>query len=78
MEIKETKKRSMIKAITWRIAAIINSWAILSFFVNGSNLYKALLMNLTGFFVFYGFERVWSKIKYGRFVVKEKNSVNEC
>jgi uncharacterized membrane protein len=73
MYVKETKKRTVIKTISWRVIAILNSWTVLSIVVNGSNLIKALIMNLSGFIIFYLFERVWSKIKYGRFIIEEKN-----
>lgn len=67
MTIIETKKRTTIKAVTWRFVAILNSWLILSLTVTNSNFKNALLMNLTGFFAFYFFERVWNKINYGRY-----------
>jgi len=66
MYIEETKKRSLIKTISWRMVAIFNSWIILTLVVDGSNFMLAFLMNITGFIVFYFFERLWTKIKYGR------------
>jgi len=74
MLIKETKKRTISKSITWRMVAIVNSWIVLvSIQEPSSNFTKALVMNITGFLVFYIFERVWSKIKYGRIIIKEKD-----
>jgi uncharacterized membrane protein len=67
MTIVETKKRTTFKAITWRIVAVINSWAILTASLSQSNFTNAILMNITGFFAFYFFERIWSKINYGRY-----------
>jgi uncharacterized membrane protein len=66
MNIVETRKRTTIKTITWRVVAVFNSWAILSMSVGDTNLQNAIFMNVTGFFAFYFFERVWSKISYGR------------
>lgn len=71
--IKENKKRTILKTTTWRIVAIFNSWIILSIGIGSTNLQKALLMNATGFFVFYFFERVWSIINYGRYIVGNTN-----
>jgi len=68
MKVIETKKRTIIKTVSWRIVAIFNSWVVLTINIGYTNLQKALLMNLTGFFVFYFFERLWSKIKYGRII----------
>ena len=74
MFIKETKKRTLFKSITWRMVAVINSWVILTMVQDPhSNFTKALVMNITGFLVFYLFERIWSKIKYGRIIIKEKD-----
>ena len=70
MEIRESKKRTTIKTITWRLVAILNSWGILTLSTASSNFTNALLMNVTGFFAFYFFERIWSKIEYGRYVKK--------
>ena len=66
--IKETKKRTLLKTVTWRIVATLNSWIVLSVVMSGGNLTKAIIMNITGFIVFFVFERIWSKIKYGRYV----------
>ena len=74
MFIKETRKRTVFKSITWRMVAVINSWVILTMVQDPhSNFTKALVMNITGFLVFYLFERIWSKIKYGRIIIKEKD-----
>lgn len=74
MFIKETRKRTVFKSITWRMVAVINSWLILTMVQDPhSNFTKALVMNITGFLVFYLFERIWSKIKYGRIIIKEKD-----
>ena len=63
---KETKKRSIYKALSWRVVAILNSWSILALVITDSSFWNAILMNLTGFFLYFGFERIWNKIKYGR------------
>jgi uncharacterized membrane protein len=60
----ETKKRSLFKTILWRIIATANSYLVLCIGMKNI-LFSALLMNLTGFFVYYFYERIWSKIKWG-------------
>ena len=62
----ETKPRTMTKAITWRVCAVLNSYVALVVFHKSGDLFKALLMNLTGFCVFYYFERTWNKIQWGK------------
>lgn len=74
MFVKETKKRTVFKSITWRMVAIVNSWMVLILVQDPhTNFTKALIMNITGFLIFYVFERIWSKIKYGRIILKEKD-----
>ena len=63
---KETKKRSIFKSISWRFVAILNSWTVLSLSYVESNILNALIMNLSGFVLFYVFERMWNSIKYGK------------
>lgn len=62
---KETKKRTIIKAIFWRLIATLNSFLILTINLN-NNLKSAILMNITGFFIYYLFERMFNKIKWGK------------
>ena len=47
--------------------AILNSYLILVCMITDEPMYNALLMNLTGFIVYYFYERVWDKIKKGRY-----------
>ena len=63
---KETKLRTIFKSISWRILAFINSWVILLISSSSSSFINALLMNISGFILFYFFERTWNKIKYGK------------
>lgn len=63
---KETKKRTLIKTISWRLVAILNSFLILTLTLTDSNLLNALYMNITGFIVYYFFERLWNKLNYGK------------
>ena len=62
----ETKKRTIIKTFSWRIVAILNSFLVLTVNVTDNNFLNALYMNITGFIVYYFFERLWNKIKYGK------------
>jgi len=62
----ETKKRTILKTISWRMVAILNSFLVLTVNITDSNFLNALYMNITGFIIYYGFERIWNKIKYGK------------
>jgi len=62
----ETKKRTILKTFSWRVVAILNSFLVLTVNLTDNNFLNALYMNITGFIVYYFFERIWNKIKYGR------------
>ena len=62
----ETKKRTILKTFSWRIVAILNSFLVLTVNITDNNFLNALYMNITGFIVYYFFERLWNKIKYGK------------
>lgn len=64
----ETRKRSFIKGVAWRLIATANSWMILSCFpgLDYSNLQKAIFMNISGFFIYYSFERICNAIHLGK------------
>jgi len=66
--IVETKKRTLFKTLSWRMVAVINSFLVLSFNITDNNFLNALYMNITGFIVYFVFERIWSKINYGRII----------
>lgn len=76
MKIKENKKRSLFKSISWRLIAFLNSWIILTIFLSFPNIVNALFMNITGFILFYGFERIWNSIRYGKYIKKETKGMN--
>ena len=66
--MQETKTRSLTKTIAWRIVATLNSFLVLVYLssVLPTNLGKAIAMNITGFFVYYIYERIWNVIKWGK------------
>lgn len=65
-QIIETKKRTLLKTISWRMVAILNSFLVLTVNITDSNFWNAIYMNITGFIIYYIFDRVWSNINYGR------------
>ena len=66
MGVVETKKRTILKTFSWRMVAILNSFLVLTVNITDNNFLNALYMNITGFIVYYFFERLWNKIKYGK------------
>ena len=66
---RETRARSLTKTISWRCCAVLNSFAVLAATTSSRPLTNAIAMNITGFFVFYLFERLWNQIGWGRIPV---------
>jgi len=63
---KETRVRSLTKTVSWRCVAVVNSFTILTMTPTDRPLTNAIAMNISGFLVFYFFERIWNIIKWGR------------
>jgi len=70
--IIESRKRTLFKTVSWRVVAVLNSFLVLTINLTDNNLYNAIFMNITGFFVYFFFERIWSKINYGRSIGYKK------
>jgi len=65
-DYRETKKRSFVKTFVWRAIAILNSFTILTLNLASEPLENALIMNLTGFVIYFSYERVCNKISWGK------------
>lgn len=63
---KETRKRSIFKALSWRVIALLNSWVVLALSFTSSSFWNAFTMNVVGFFLYILFERIWNKVDYGK------------
>ncbi|MEN8188007.1 MAG: DUF2061 domain-containing protein [Bacteroidota bacterium] len=65
----ETKRRSMVKATTWRIIASLDT-TVIAYFVTGGDIKQAISIGgfevLTKFVIYFFHERAWIKIKWGK------------
>ena len=67
MKINETRKRSLLKAISFRVVEITASSIVLSFFVKPYEaIGLAVLLEGLCFGLQYLGERIWNKVGYGR------------
>ena len=66
---KETKTRSITKTVIWRMIAILNSYLILVCMITDEPMYNALLMNLTGFIVYYFYDREYPHHGTGQWIL---------
>ncbi|OGR15789.1 MAG: hypothetical protein A2559_09125 [Deltaproteobacteria bacterium RIFOXYD2_FULL_66_9] len=64
----ETRKRSIVKTISWRVAATLIT-GVVTYFLTG-RLDFAVTVGLTDtlvkFFIYYVHERMWTRISYGK------------
>ena len=64
----ETHSRSLFKAISWRIVGSIDTFVI-SYLVTGKLVFAASIASVETFtkvILFYGHERVWAAVPWGR------------
>jgi uncharacterized membrane protein len=70
--LKDSKKRTLVKAIIWRLIATACTFLLLVIF--GESLNKALIMAACDLFfktlIYYIYERCFVKIKWGRKIKK--------
>ena len=59
--MKDSKKMSVSKTISWRVIAIINSYVVLALAYTDSPLLNAIAMNIIGAILYYMHERLWNK-----------------
>lgn len=73
--INETRKRSLLKAISFRMlevglsTLVLDRWAGLDIQVAFG---FAVLIEFSCFALHFLFERVWNKIQYGRYIIEDK------
>ena len=66
--MKSKARRSLAKTLTWRVLATSDTF-IISWFVTGTWTLAGAIAGIevvTKMFLYYGHERVWDKIKWGR------------
>ena len=66
----ETKRRSLVKALSWRFVATFITMGI-AYFITGKidlALEIGLLDTTIKFVMYFGHERIWLRIRYGKIV----------
>lgn len=63
--MEESRKATLLKGVIWRIVSTIQSSIVTFLFTGdlGQTLNLMILLNISGFIVYYFFERGWTKIK---------------
>lgn len=66
--MRDQRKRSLIKTLTWRVTASLDtfliSWIITVSYMLGGSI--AGIEIITKMFLYYGHERIWNKFNIGR------------
>ena len=67
----EAKKRSVLKAVSWRIVCLIVAFVIADIFIgdHAESAYISIATNSVNFVLYYLHERFWNRISWGRRVV---------
>ena len=73
--IRESRNRTIVKTFSWRIIAVLNAYIILSIDLTEDNFLNALFMNISGLITYYFFDRLWSKVNYGRTIENDKGGM---
>jgi len=66
----ETRKRSLVKAVLWNLLGF-TVMMLVGFFLTGSFAtggWMAVINTFLGFALYLGYERIWAKIAWGRYV----------
>lgn len=64
----ESRKRSIFKALTWRVIALVITTGVVFLFTKKGvlSIGIGLLDSVIKLFSYYFHERIWDKIKFGR------------
>jgi uncharacterized membrane protein len=66
--MQESKSRSIVKTVTWRVVALVSCYIMLASF--GMEFWESitttLVMNVVHVILYYFHERIWNTIGYGR------------
>ena len=75
--VKESKRRSILKAVSWRVTGTIDTFVI-SYLITGTIKMAAsisLVEIATKMTLYFFHERLWNKIHYGRITEKPADYV---
>lgn len=64
----ETKTRTIVKAIFWRIIATLITWGTVYYYTRelSESIELTIVAALIGIIAYYVYERVWNRIRWGK------------
>ncbi len=68
VEHSETRARSIVKAVLYRLLIIISAFIVVYWQTGRIDMATSItgITTITGTTIYYFYERVWSKVKWGR------------
>ena len=71
--MSETKIRSVVKSIVWRILGFINGFLVALYFTKNltESFNISLVGNLSATIIYYFHERIWNRIVWGKINAKK-------
>jgi hypothetical protein len=66
-----THKRTLVKTGILRILMFIMNFLVLTLMPGSSALVASAMMNAIAFGIYYAYDRLWIKIKWGRKIINE-------
>ena len=64
----ETKTRTVVKAILWRIVATLITWGTVYYYTRklSESIELTIVAAVIGIIAYYIYERVWNRIQWGK------------
>ena len=64
----ETKTRTVVKALLWRIIATLITWGTVYYYTKklSESIQLTIVAAVIGITVYYIYERVWNRIQWGK------------
>ncbi len=68
MVLTDTKLRSFVKALVWRLGATVGTWTVLLIFTHEPFLSLRITITaiVLGTIMYYLYERIWNMISWGK------------
>ena len=65
---RETKARTLVKTIVWRIVATLITWGVVYFYTGEltESIEITIVAAIIGMTAYYIYERIWNRIRWGK------------
>jgi uncharacterized membrane protein len=73
MNFQETKTRTAVKSVLWRIVATLITWGSFYYFTGdiGQSTKITIFAAIVGIIAYYIFERIFNYIQWGKIITKD-------